>query len=187
MIKSKISKGLDIIYKEKKFLPQHILHTLYYSFIYPYSVYCIEIWGMAANIHLNRILKIQKRIVWILNSAGSIEHSKLLFIKSNILEIRKLYIIQVTSFMYKINKLILPDSITCMFLRISSIHRYAIRDIDSFHLPFMWLTTTQKTLKYMGPKLWNTFSKTFKSENTIHSFKREIKRFLLLNKSPPLL
>ena len=90
MIKSKISKGLGIIYKAKTFLPQHILRTLYYSFIYPYLVYCIEIWGMAANIHLNRILKIQTRIIRILNSAGSIEQSKPLFIKSNIWEIRKL-------------------------------------------------------------------------------------------------
>ena len=64
-----------------------------------------------------------------------------------------------------------------MFLRISSIHRYAIRDIDSFHLQFVRLTTKQKTLKYMGPKLWNTFSKKIKSDNTIHSFKREIKWF----------
>ena len=81
----------------------------------------------------------------------------------------------------------LPDSITCMFLRISSIHKYAIRDIDSFHLPFIRLTTIQKTLKYMGPKLWNTFSKKYKSENTIHSFERDIKRFLLHNESPLLL
>ena len=36
MIKSKISKGLGIIYKAKKCLPQHTLRTLYYSFIYPY-------------------------------------------------------------------------------------------------------------------------------------------------------
>ena len=41
--KNKVSKGLGIIFKARPVLDQKCL--LYNSFVYPYLIYCIEIWG----------------------------------------------------------------------------------------------------------------------------------------------
>ena len=51
-IKSKISRGLGVLFKARQVLNSATLLTLYYTFIYPYISYCIEIWGSAAIIHI---------------------------------------------------------------------------------------------------------------------------------------
>ena len=48
-IKKKISKGLGILCKAIIVLKLRTLLTLFYSFIYPYILYCIEIWGSASK------------------------------------------------------------------------------------------------------------------------------------------
>ena len=65
-IKNKISKGMGIMLKARKFLNRKILLQLYHSFVYPYLIYCLEIWGNAADIHIDPIVKLQKKIVRII-------------------------------------------------------------------------------------------------------------------------
>ena len=62
-IKNKISKGIGIMSKASKYLQRKSLHTLYYSYIYPYMIYCIEAWGNASNCHLDQLYKIQKKVI----------------------------------------------------------------------------------------------------------------------------
>ena len=66
-ISSKISKGIGIIIKARKFLSTSSLRNLYYSFIYPYLVYCNHVWGNASTCYLNKLSVLQKkaiRIIW---------------------------------------------------------------------------------------------------------------------------
>ena len=62
-IKNKISKGIDIMCKASKYLQRNSLLTLYYSYIYPYMIYCIEAWGNASNCHLGQLYTIQKKVI----------------------------------------------------------------------------------------------------------------------------
>jgi len=65
-IKNKIAKGLGIILKTRKQLKIETLRTLYYSFIYPYLIYGIEVWGNSTNTNLNQLFKIQKKAIRII-------------------------------------------------------------------------------------------------------------------------
>ena len=44
-IKNKIYKSIGIIYKIIHYLDKRSLRIMYFTFIYPYLIYCIEIWG----------------------------------------------------------------------------------------------------------------------------------------------
>ena len=55
-IKNKISKSLGIINKIWNLLDGNTLRNLYFTFIYPYLIYCIEIWGNTNDTHLNPIV-----------------------------------------------------------------------------------------------------------------------------------
>ena len=57
-IKNKIAKSIGIILKTRNFLNKNTLRNLYYTFIYPYLIYCIEIWGNTNAIHLDPLIKI---------------------------------------------------------------------------------------------------------------------------------
>ena len=68
-VKSKVSRGLGIIRKAKKTLNKTCLITLYYSMIYSYLTYCIEVWGNASNVYMDPLFKIQKKAVRIIVTA----------------------------------------------------------------------------------------------------------------------
>ena len=57
-----MSKGIVIICKAKRQLniAYHITFIVYRSscFLYPYFFYCMEIWGAAADLHLQQIIKL---------------------------------------------------------------------------------------------------------------------------------
>ena len=50
-VKNKVAKGIGIICKARKFLTKKVLLTLYNTFIFPYLIYCVEIWGCAKKTH----------------------------------------------------------------------------------------------------------------------------------------
>ena len=62
-VKNKISKAVGILYKIRKFLDKSTLLTMYYSLVFPYLIYCNEIWGNASTVHLDAVIKIQKKCV----------------------------------------------------------------------------------------------------------------------------
>ena len=59
-VKSKISKGIGIMYKERQFLTKKALLMLYHAYIYPYMTYCIEVWGCASQTQFNCLFLLQK-------------------------------------------------------------------------------------------------------------------------------
>ena len=78
-IKTKIAKGIGIICKGRKYFNTSTLLTLYYSFIYPYLTYCVEVWGNTSNCYLNSLSKLQKRTIRIITSANYRAHTDPLF------------------------------------------------------------------------------------------------------------
>ena len=62
-IKNKLSKSIGIMYKCRYYFDKETMRNLYFSFIYPYLTYCVEIWGNACNIHLDPIVKLQKKCI----------------------------------------------------------------------------------------------------------------------------
>ena len=52
-VKSKMSKGIGIMYKARQFLTKKALLMLYHVSIFPYMTYCIEVWGCASQTQLN--------------------------------------------------------------------------------------------------------------------------------------
>ena len=62
-INSKIAKRVGIICRAKKYFTTTTLINLYNAFIFPYLIYCVEVWGNALSIHLTPLLKLQNKIL----------------------------------------------------------------------------------------------------------------------------
>ena len=74
-VKKNISKGLGIMYKARRYLNKGSLKNLYYTYMYSYFIYCIEIWGSAANFHLNSLFLLQKKIIGIMTFSHYVAHT----------------------------------------------------------------------------------------------------------------
>ena len=48
--------------QDSKFLDNHTLKSMYFTFIYPYLIYCVEVWGNTHDCHLDPLIKIQKTV-----------------------------------------------------------------------------------------------------------------------------
>ena len=62
-----IARGIGVITKVRKYLNKDSLLILYYSFIYPYLIYCNHVWGAAAKTHTRTLCTLQKRAVRIIS------------------------------------------------------------------------------------------------------------------------
>ena len=85
-IKNIISKSLGIIYKIRSFLNRITLRNLYHTFVFPYLIYGVEVWGNTHVIHLNPIIKLQKTSIRAITFSHYLEPSQPLFNQLNILD-----------------------------------------------------------------------------------------------------
>ena len=130
-IKSKISKGLGILCRARKFLNLQSLKTLYYSFVYPYLCYCVELWGFTYKTYLESLFLVQKKIIRLLNNADYLENTDALFKNDKILPMSKIPVFRVCIFLYKYESNKLPIIFRNMFIRNADIHLYPTRTSDN--------------------------------------------------------
>ena len=83
-IKSKISKFIVNLLKIRKFLQNNTMRNMYFTFIYPYLIYCIEVWG---HTNLDPLIKIQKKSIRTITFSHYLAHTNPLFERLNILDI----------------------------------------------------------------------------------------------------
>ena len=86
-LSNKLAKCAGVLNKLKRFLPIHILRTLYFSMAQSRMVYGILTWGF----DYYRIEKLQKRFVRIISSSKYNAHSEPLFKVLDILKIEHLF------------------------------------------------------------------------------------------------
>ena len=182
-IKNKISKGLGILIKAKKYLNIRILMNLYYTFVYPYLIYCVDIWGHACNIYLDPIVKLQKKIIRIMTFSDYNSHSAPLFLSLKMLLFTKIVVHRIGMQMYKYNHNTVPLVIRELFEDYKHIHQHNTRQKEHFRHPFGKQEYMYRNLSFTGIYIWNfILNKT--NINIMSSyalFKCCLKNFLFFN------
>ena len=74
--------------KARKVLNKKVLLPLCHSFVFPYLIYCSEVWVTASDIHLQSLIKLQKIIVRIINFSPYNSPTKIIFQQVNILPLK---------------------------------------------------------------------------------------------------
>jgi hypothetical protein len=158
---------------------------LYYSFLQPYFNYCILIWGNAADIHLNKLILLQKRAIRIISRVQYLEHTTNLFSQLKILKLKDLYQQRCALFTYKLYSNQFPAPFTNDFAMtvLSHSHNTRARTLRYINIPTYRTTLKQKTLKYQSSKLYNDFllPNNFHSFNSTNSLKNALFKQFHLN------
>ena len=168
----------------KKFFNKCTLLSLYYSLVYPYLTYCIQIWGSTYDSHLVKLIVLQKKIIRIISGVPPRTHTDALFKELKVMKMKDLYSYNVDLFMYKFDLCWLPD-IFPMFIRNKEIHAHNTRQTEYLHIPLCRLNSSKMSVKYLGPKIWNTLVKYIDVYCSIGIFKRSVKSYLCMNSLIP--
>ena len=121
-VKRKISKSIGILYKIRRFLNMNTLIQMYHSFVFPYLIYCVEIWGNASTIHLDPLKKIQKKSFRAITFSEFSAPSEPLFQRSNILNFDKLVFQRICLMMFKHHIGVVPKPISDLFQTNDNFH-----------------------------------------------------------------
>jgi len=184
VIKSKISKNIGAISKTRHLLSLSTLKTLYYSFVFPYLFYCIDVWGKAATCYLNSLLRLQKLCCRLILNVPPRTESRPLFSQLSFLTISNIYSYSVALCLYKLHHGLLPPFIRSFFSFRSSVSYSFFRFQSNLIVPFFRTSFSQRTLRYSAVVLWNKLAHmpAFTFNCSLSLFKKKIK-FLLLSDS----
>jgi hypothetical protein len=172
-VKTKVSKNIGILSKARRYLNLNCLKSLYYSFIYPYFVYCIRIWGGTNPTTIEPLVKLQKWALRTINFKTRRTSTDKIFTSLRILSIEQIYQLQVLSFVYKFKCLLLPKIFNAFYVKTSDVHNYETRQQLNYYPPFCRTEISKSFIKYTGVIFWNLLPDTQKKfEGTWKSFKK---------------
>ena len=185
-IKSKISKSIGILYKIQKFLDMNTLIQMYHSFIFPYLIYCVEIWGNASAIHLDPLKKIPKKSIRAITFSEFSAPSEPLFQRSNILNFDKLVFQRICLMMFKHHIGDVPKPISELFQTNDNYHSYSTRNSQALRTPIGKSEAIYQTFTYIGSLAWNYISSKIPTDVSYICFKNFAKLHIQANSLPQI-
>ena len=173
-IKMKVAKNIGVLCKAKKIFQRSTVMALYYSFIYPYMSYCIEVWGSAANKYTESLLKLQKLCCRIISGSPPRTSSGPLFELLKIMRVSDIYEYCVLILMYKFYTGKLPRTFNTFFKMSERV--FNTRQINLMHVPICKSQTAYRSIRFSGVKLWNNYSPKLSLPCSLNEFKSSIKK-----------
>ena len=179
---NRISKNIGILFRLKS-LPTVILKMIYNAIIAPFFDYGLSVWGNAAITHLDRLFKLQKRAIRIINHSSFLAQTAPIFYTQNILTLYDRYKYLLGTLMFLWHRKLLPDSLLNYFTLNCNIHSYSTRNAANFHLPKVRTSLYYKSVIYQGPLTWNSIPDNICNAASFNIFKRKLKNHLIHNYS----
>ena len=173
LVIKKISKTIGIFYKLKQNgAPKNVLICMYYSLFYPYLLYGNLIWGKTYRVHINKLLILQKKIIRIISGAEFLAHTNPLFVDCKILKIEELFTYLCGIQAYKLR---ISSSLA------TSTHLHNTRGNNQALPRYRRLNSSQRSLSYICPTVWNSLPEFIKCSESLNIFKNNLKTHLLEN------
>ena len=177
-IKNKISKGIGIMSKASKYLKRKSLLTLYYSYIYPYMIYCIEAWGNASNCHLDQLYIIQKKVIRLISFTNYDIPNAVTFKNLEILPLNKLVYNRIGIMMYKYSNNLLPPAINDLYVSNNDVHKYSTRQKHLLYVNKSNINVYAKNFGNVSVRVWNALQSKIYVNVPISKFKKSSKNYL---------
>ena len=131
--------------------------------------------GNTSAVHLDPLIKIQKRAIRIITFSSYLSPSEPIFQSLNILNFRKLVIQRVSLLMFKMSKCDVPKPLHALFRTNNLYHNYQTRRSESIHVPIVRTEAIYKTFSYFGAHIWNHISNNISTNVSYSAFKHLLK------------
>ena len=168
-ITNKLSKSTGIFYRIRDNLNEKARIKFYYGFMYPLISYNILAWGGTYDTYLNSVIVQQKKIIRLIANADRLAHTTPLFHQYKILKIVDVYRYFISVYIFKARK---SGLFTSDPVRLT-------RNMDSAVPTFRRLTSTQHSVSFAGPNIWNHLPENIRLIDKLPKFKFELKNYLL--------
>ena len=159
-----VDRYLNISF-QRYFVNTNTLVSLYYALIYPLFIYSLIAWGNTYESNVRPLFLLQKRAIRIITFSSFTEHTSPIFKSLNIVKCFDIVKLITSVFMYKFHRKLLPSIFSNFFTPVRNVHNYNTRlaSKSSFVLPSARTNYRIFSLKFQGPKTWNSIDESLKS------------------------
>ena len=172
-----VNNRLKFLYRKQKFLSLSLRRLLCNALIQPHFDYACVAWYPLLNKRQSKRIQIaqNKCIRYCLNLDNKAHIGTNEFLKINWLPTKKRVEQCICANVFKFFNQMSPQYTAEIFHPSSSVHntRRATQKLD---LPFRKSCIGQKTLSYIGPKIWNNLPAQIKLSKSVNTFKHDIKK-----------
>ena len=163
-IEVKVAKGVGILSKLRFLFPKSTLLLLYYALVHPHLLYALPLWGCAYQNHTQKLQFLQNKAIRVICNSNRFSLVTPLYFVLGILKINELFKFEIGKLMYQHSHNLLAAGISSPFTNLSTIHSTQTRSQTqkSLYLPKFSTQRCQRSTKFQGTKIWNSFSPEFK-------------------------
>jgi hypothetical protein len=175
-------KYSSIFYKVREKLPAWMLKHIYFAFVHSRIIYGIEVYANTCSSHLDKLIKLNNKLLRILQNKPLCTPVFELYLAYNTLPIPQLHIQQLLLFVNKFMHH--PDTLPVAFIKNSyfitnrQVHNYPTRDNTDLHLPNSYTNFGSRNTKFKAARLWNELPQILKDPLSIQTFKNNLKIYL---------
>ena len=158
-------------------MPPSVLKSVYFSLVHSHFIYGIEIYANTYAKYLDPLIKINNKILRILQNKEIKTPINQLYINYHTLPIPKLHDLHILLFMHKYNfdKNNLPTLFHNYFKLNSNVHDHNTRQKEMMHSEKFENSYGKRSIKYRGGMLWNKLPYTLRLYSSRAYFKRKVK------------
>ena len=157
---------------------------MYFTFIYPYLIYCIEVWGNANETQLTTLVKIQKKSIRLITFSHYLDHTEPLFERLNILNFKKLVIQRISLLMYTYYHNSLPSPLSELFIANNTQHSYYTRQHQDLYTNIGSNEKVYRLFSFHGTHIWNHISTKNSTDVSYACYKKMSKNYIKNNTIP---
>ena len=139
------------MFKVRDYLNKKCLSNLYHTYIFPYLIYCIEVWGNASHCHILPLFVTQKKIIRLITFSKHFSPTEPIFKSLNIIPLNSLYYYIICLLMYKLSNGLLPEAE--LYLKKNKIHHYPTRNCDEYNIQ-----TSTDSFSNASARIWNVIT-----------------------------
>ena len=178
----KVSKACGILAKIRHCASVELQRDIYYALFYSYIRYGITIWGNACETTLSPLQTLLHRAARIMTFApfGRIDILPLLNYLE-ILDIKDIFRLETAKLIFKVKNDMIPIPLKNYFeTRTNAAHGYNLRRRQETAQPMIYRTSyALKTIQYKVPFIWKDIPQNIQVCETLMSFKKQLKLYLL--------
>jgi len=129
-VSQKLNRLVGICYKLSHKLHDWCLHNIYTAFVHPYILYCIEVYGNTYISYMDKLTKLNNKLLRILQKKGHSCCNECLYVQYNTLPPVQLFNYQVINLVHKtlFTPYLLPPIFQQYFSLNKSLHSYNTRN-----------------------------------------------------------
>ena len=171
----KLCKCTGIPSKVRRKLQKSSLISFYYSFAFPYFIYCNHVWESTYRTNLNNAVLMQRKSICIITCS----HTEPLMFANRLMSLSNINVYMTCIFVYQSLDGCAPDIFNDFYTSNRNVTDYETRQACDLHVPYGRLDIRRNSMKIHGANVWNSIPKISKCLSLYIVFKQRLRNYLL--------